>query len=186
MTIEHIVETYGALGVFIGTFFEGEAIVVLAAFAAHQGYLPLWQVVLAAFAGACLGDQFYFYLGRYHGRDLLARRPAWENRVQKATHLVERFHVWIIPAIRFFYGLRTVLCLAIGMSRVSGWTFAILNTAGVAVWALLTSLGGYYLGRVMQIILADAKKYELATAAVIAAAGVAVWGYRRYRRWREQ
>jgi membrane protein DedA with SNARE-associated domain len=185
MTIEHIVETYGALGVFIGTFFEGEAIVVLAAFAAHQGYLPLWQVMLAAFAGACLGDQFYFYLGRYHGRAFLARRPSWQNRVQKATDLVERFHVWIILAIRFLYGLRTVLCLTLGMSRVPGWVFAVLNTAGVAFWTLLTCFGGYYLGRTMQVILADTKKYELAIAAVIAAVGAAVWGFRRYRRWRE-
>jgi membrane protein DedA with SNARE-associated domain len=185
MTIEQIIETYGALGVFVGTFFEGEAIVILAAFAAHQGYLPLWQVMLAAFAGACLGDQFYFYLGRYHGRAFLARRPAWQHHMGKATRLVERFHIWIIPVIRFLYGLRSVLCLTIGMSRVSGWTFAILNTAGVAAWAMLTCLGGYYLGRAMQVILADAKKYELAAAAVIAAVALAVWGLRRYRRRRE-
>lgn len=181
MTLEQVIETYGALSVLVGTFFEGEAIVIMAAFAAHQGYLPLWQVMLAAFVGACLGDQFYFYLGRYHGQAFLARQPAWQNRVEKATRLVERFHAWIIPAIRYLYGLRTVLCFTIGMSRVPGWTFSILNAAGVAVWAVLTCLGGFYLGRAMQIILDDAKKYELAVVAAIAAVGVAVWGIRRYR-----
>jgi membrane protein DedA with SNARE-associated domain len=181
MTLEQVIETYGALGVLVGAFFEGEAVVILAAFAAHQGYLPLWQVVLASFIGACLGDQFYFYLGRRHGQPFLSRRPAWQNRVGKATRLVERFHLWIIPVIRYLYGLRSVLCLIIGMSRVSGWTFSILNAAGVAVWAVLTCLGGYYLGRGLQIILTDVKKYELATVAVIAAVGLAAWGIRRYR-----
>ena len=133
MTLEQVIETYGALGVLVGTFFEGEAVVILAAFAAHQGYLPLWQVMLAAFVGACMGDQFYFYLGRHHGQGLLSRRPAWQNRVEKATRLVERFQAWIIPAIRYLYGLRSMLCFTIGMSRVSGWTFSFLNAAGVAV-----------------------------------------------------
>jgi membrane protein DedA with SNARE-associated domain len=181
MTIEHILETYGALGVFVGTFLEGETIVILAAFASHQGYLPLWQVMLAAFAGACLGDQLYFYLGRYQGRAFLARRPAWQKRAEKATRLVERFQVWIIPLIRYLYGLRSVLCLTIGMSRVSGWTFAALNAAGVAVWTLLTCLGGYYLGGAMNII----KKYEMATVGVLAAVGLAAWGISRYRRRRD-
>jgi membrane protein DedA with SNARE-associated domain len=185
MTIEQIIETYGALGVFVGAFFEGEAIVILAAFAAHQGYMPLWQVMLAAFAGACLGDQFYFYLGRHQGQAFLARRPAWQNRLRRATRLLERFHVWIIPVIRYLYGLRSVLCFTIGMSRISSGTFAILNATGVAVWAILMCLGGYYMGRAMQAILTDAKKYELATAVVIAAAGLASWGLRRYRCRRE-
>jgi membrane protein DedA with SNARE-associated domain len=181
MPLEQVIETYGALGVLVGSFFEGEAIVVLAAFAAHQGYLSLWHVMLAAFVGACLGDQFYFYLGRRYGQAFLARRPPWKNRVGKATRLIERFHLWIIPAIRYIYGLRSVLCLAFGMSRVSSWTFAILNAAGVAVWSVLMSLGGYYLGWAMEMVLKDIRKYELATAMVIAAAGLAAWAIRRYR-----
>jgi len=68
------------------------------------------------------------------------------------------------------------------MSRISGWTFAVLNSAGVAVWAILMSFGGLYMGRAMQDLLADAKKYELATAALIAALGFATWGIRRHRR----
>jgi membrane protein DedA with SNARE-associated domain len=182
MPIEQLINSYGAIGVFVGTFFEGEAIVILAAFAAHQGYLPLWEVIAAAFAGAWLGDQFYFYLGRHQGQAFLARKPAWKGRVEKATQLLERFHIWIILGIRYLYGLRTVLCFTIGMSRVSSWTFTVLNAVGVAIWAALTSLGGYYLGRTMQVILVDVKKYELATATVIIAAALAAWVIRWYRR----
>jgi membrane protein DedA with SNARE-associated domain len=184
MPIEQVIFSYGAIGVFVGTFFEGEAIVILAAFAAHQGYLPLWEVIAAAFAGACLGDQFYFYLGRHQGQAFLARRPTWKGRVDKATRLIDRFHVWIILAIRYVYGLRSVLCFAIGMSRISSWKFIVLNAIGVAIWAMLTSLAGYYVGRTMTVILADDKKYELAAAGLIIAAGCIVWGFRRYRQRR--
>jgi membrane protein DedA with SNARE-associated domain len=181
MTIEHIIETYGAVAVFVGTIFEGETIVILAALAAYRGYLPLWQVMLAAFAGACLADQCYFLLGRWQGKALLSRRPAWQRRSEKATRLIERFHVWIIPAIRYLYGMRTVLCVVIGMSRVSGWTFAALNASGVAVWTMLTCFGGYYMGRGMQVM----RKYEIAGVALIAMVGLGAWAFKRYRRLRE-
>lgn len=68
------------------------------------------------------------------------------------------------------------------MSRISGRTFAVLNSAGVAAWAILMSFGGSYMGRAMLDLLADAKKYELATAALIAALGFATGGIRRHRR----
>jgi membrane protein DedA with SNARE-associated domain len=180
MTIKHLIETYGVLAVFVGTIFEGETIVILAALAANQGYLPLWQVVLAAFAGACSADQFYFFLGRWQGRSLISKRPAWQKRSEKATRLIERFHVWIIPAIRYLYGMRSVLCILIGMSRVSGWTFAILNTAGVAVWTILTCFGGYYMGRAMKVI----RKYEMAVVVLLAVVGLATLIFKHYRRRR--
>ena len=40
MPIEQFISSYGAIGILVGTFFEGEAIVILAAFAAHQRQRP--------------------------------------------------------------------------------------------------------------------------------------------------
>ena len=42
------------------TFLEGETILVLAGLAAHQGYLVLTWVILAAFLGSLCGDQLFF------------------------------------------------------------------------------------------------------------------------------
>ena len=50
--------------------------------------------------------------------------------------------------------------------------------------ALGVFVGTFFEGEAI-VILADAKKYELAAAAVIAAVGLALWGLRRYRRRRE-
>ena len=107
--------------------------------------------------------------------------PAWQKRSEKATQLIERFHVWIIPAIRYLYGMRTMLCVVIGMSRVSGWTFAALNASGVAVWTMLTCFGGYYMGRGMKVM----RKYEIAGVALMAMVGLGAWAINRYRRSRE-
>jgi membrane protein DedA with SNARE-associated domain len=39
MTLESILDPYGYLAVLVGTFLEGETILVLGGFAAHRGYL---------------------------------------------------------------------------------------------------------------------------------------------------
>lgn len=48
--MESLIENYGYLAILIGTFLESETILVLGGFIAHQGYLALPWVILAAFA----------------------------------------------------------------------------------------------------------------------------------------
>lgn len=80
MDFESLLQTYGYYALFIGTFLEGETILVLAGFLAHQGYLGFWWVVLLAFLGSLSGDTLVFHLGRWKGRAFLSRRPRWERR----------------------------------------------------------------------------------------------------------
>ena len=51
-TIAHLIDQFGYWAILAGTFLEGETILVLAGFAAHQGYLRLDLVILAAFIGS--------------------------------------------------------------------------------------------------------------------------------------
>ena len=60
MDLQNTIETYRYAAILIGTFLEGETILVLAGLAAHQGYLMLTGVILAAFFGSLCGDQLFF------------------------------------------------------------------------------------------------------------------------------
>ena len=62
MSLEQLIESYGYIVLVIGTFLEGETILVLGGIAAKLGYLQLYGVVLAAFIGSLAGDQLYFFL----------------------------------------------------------------------------------------------------------------------------
>ena len=71
MSPESLLEQFGYFAVFVGTFLEGEAILVAAGFFASRGYLDVVAVYVVAFAGAFLGHVFWFWLGRAHGVKLL-------------------------------------------------------------------------------------------------------------------
>ena len=60
MDLQNFIENYGYVTILIGTFLEGETILALAGLAAHQGYLLLPGVILAAFLGSLCGDQLFF------------------------------------------------------------------------------------------------------------------------------
>src|SRR3990167_7785861 len=88
--LEQFLQDFGYLALFIGTFFEGETILVLAGVAASFGKLELNWVMLVAFCGSYAGDQLWYYMGRHKGRQLLERNPRWHNmgeRDRKSTRL---------------------------------------------------------------------------------------------------
>ncbi len=167
--------TWGYVLIALGTFVEGETILVLAGLAAHRGYLSLPGVIAAAFAGTFTGDQLYFYIGRRHGAAFLARRPAWKARVERAQHFLAEHHVAFILGFRFLYGLRSVSPFAIGMSGVSQRRYLILNTVSALAWSVAVALLGYSVGEGSEALLGRARKVEIALFATIALTGALVW-----------
>ncbi len=182
MTIETFITTYGYAALLIGTFLEGETILILGGLAAHQGYLNLGGVILAAFSGSLMGDQFYFYLGRRHSGFFLNKRPLWQSRLEKARQHTVRYENLMILSFRFLYGLRTVTPVVYGMSKVSVWKFAILNAVGALVWAAAFGTGGYYFGYALEALIGKITHYEKLLIFGIILLGTIFWFYIRHQR----
>lgn len=179
MTLAGLVQDYGYYAVFLGTFLEGETILVLAGFAAHRGYLELPWVIGVAAMGGTLGDQLYFYLGRRYGPQILAHFPQMQPRAAKLATLLQRYNLPLILFIRFMYGLRTVGPLVFGMSNLGRMRFFALNLAGALLWAILVGGAGYLFGSALELLFAELRRYEEALMALIAGVGVIAWIIRR-------
>jgi membrane protein DedA with SNARE-associated domain len=181
MTFESLIKEFGYLAVLVGTFLEGETILVVAGFAAYEAYLELPLVILFAFLGSLFGDQLYFFIGRYKGQSLLKKYKSWEPRVARFRKLMSRHDTWFILVFRFLYGLRTVAPFAIGLSDVSTKKFVILNIISAAIWAVTLGVLGYFFGQVMEAVLHDIKKYELIIMAGLFLIAVLIFLIKRYR-----
>jgi len=179
--VESFLHTYGYLAIVVGTFLEGETILIIAGFLAHRGYLSLPLVMLAAFAGSLMGDQLFFFIGRLRGRPFLESRPAWRPRTERVNQLLRRYQNWLMVGFRFIYGMRTATPFVLGMSRVSAARFVVLNAVGAALWAAAVATGGYLFGAALEALIADVEHYELLVVAAAAAVGAAVWILHRMR-----
>lgn len=170
-----LLTNYGYPVVLAGTFLEGETVLVLGGAAAHLGYLSLDWVIACGFFGTLFGDQLYFYLGRRHGKALLARRPSWQLRAEQVIRRLDRHQNLLILGFRFLYGLRSVAPFIIGMSEVSYWHYTLLNVIGAGIWSVGVGLAGYFLGRAVETVLGDIKKYEVEFIAGIVIVGIVIW-----------
>jgi membrane protein DedA with SNARE-associated domain len=185
MSLETLVSTYGYWALLVGTFFEGETILIIGGLTAHLGYLKLPIVMLVAFIGSFSGDQFYFFVGRLKGMDLLAEHPKWQKKVHRVHQLTERYHDFIMLGFRFVYGMRIMTPFVLAMNkRVRTYRFIILNAIGAAVWSIAIAGGGYLFGDALEIVIRDIKRYQIGVMLIISVAGMVFWFVHKYREGR--
>ena len=183
--LETLLTQFGYPILFIGTFLEGETIMVLAGVAAKLGYLSLDWVILCGLGGTLFGDQLYFFLGRRYGSKLLARHPDWQPRIERVMQKFKRHQNLLILGFRFLYGLRSVTPFAIGMSGISYLRFALLNAIGAAIWAIAIGCAGYYFGHAVEAILGNIKHFEIELMLAVTGFGLFLWLVNQYRRRRK-
>lgn len=182
MDVAALIAQYGYAAVFLGALLEGETVLLLAGYAAHRGYLDFAVLTGVAAMGAMTGDQFFFWLGRHHGQTLLRRRPAWRGRAGRALALIRRYPAGIILAMRFMWGLRIALPVAVGLSGVTRWRFFWLNLASAALWAPLVGGVGYLFGALLSNRLAALHRIEHWVVLGLAAAVLVLRGFLHSRR----
>ncbi len=174
-TLTELIKNYGYLAILIGTFLEGETILILGGFAAHMGFLELHWVIASAFAGSFSGDQLYFYIGRYYGPKIIAKRLSWQAGAEKVYKHLHRHQNLLILSFRFFYGLRNVTPFAVGAARVSRMRFFLLNLVGAVIWAISFGYAGYLFGEAFRLFLSDFKRYELYVLLGLVLIALVIW-----------
>lgn len=158
MTLEafkEAVETYGYLAVLIGTLMEGDIALLLGGLCTRCTELKLHGVILAAFTGAILGDQFFFFLGRHKGVHVLNRFPRLKVRAERVFTHLHRHGFLISFAFRFVYGFRILAPLLLGASRMGRTRFTLLNCLGALIWATLIACLGSLMGEALILLLKE-------------------------------
>lgn len=186
MTPELLLQKFGYLAVFVGTFLEGETILVMAGFFAERGYLKLPFVILTACSGAYVGHVFWFWLGRTQGVKLLDRFPRMKKHFGKGIRLFERYGAPAIFITQWLYGLRITCAVIIGISKVSTIKFLIYEALTCIVWAIIIGTAGFYFGRAVERVLGRAAHIEKYGLLVLLVVAVGLWAYHKWKEKREE
>ncbi|MGY0007221.1 DedA family protein [Micromonospora sp. I033] len=140
---------------FLGLLVPGEIAVLVGGVLAHEGRLPLWAVVVAAVAGAALGDQAGYLVGRRYGRRLLGRVPGRfvrSGELSRALELIRRRGAVAVVLGRWAAALRALVPGLAGMSGVPRRAFTVANLAGGALWAVAVTVLGYLAGASFRLL----------------------------------
>ena len=177
--LDSLLATYGYLAVFlfvgvesIGVPVPGETMLVTAAiYAGTTGRLSIFWVIVASSAGAIVGDNIGYLIGRTGGYRLLRRYGRYirldENRLRLGQYLFHRHGPKVVFFGRFFSVLRIFAAFLAGVNRMRWRSFLIFNAAGGIIWSTIYGVAAYLLG---QQLLRLSGQVDL----VLAIAGVAV------------
>jgi len=161
-TIDAWLESYGYLVVFllvmiesIGVPVPGEtALVAAALYAGSTHKLEIWGIVAAAAAGAIIGDNIGYAIGRYGGAKLLLRYGhkvrLHEGRLKIGIWLFRRHGGKVVFWGRFVSILRTWAAFLAGANHMEWRRFLFFNAAGGIVWATLYGVVYYVFGATLR------------------------------------
>jgi membrane protein DedA with SNARE-associated domain len=129
-----------------------ETSVILAGVLASTGDLILVLVIGLAAAGAILGDNTAYGIGRTLGHRIVERffKGERRKRVDWAEKQVTERGGYLIVVGRFIPGGRTVITLACGLLEMRWRRFITFDVAAGLLWASYAALLGYFGGRTFE------------------------------------
>jgi len=164
----------------------GETVLISAAiYAGATHNMAIAGVIAAAAAGAILGDNIGFWIGREAGPPILERFGDLvgidARRRKLGQYLFRRYGGAIVFFGRFVAFLRAFAALLAGVNRLEPLRFFVFNAAGGIAWATIFGLGTYALGSSFHKIAGP-----FGIAMLVLALAAIVLGWRFYRRHEER
>ncbi|RAQ39695.1 DedA family protein [Arthrospira sp. O9.13F] len=161
-TIKAIAHEYGYWAVFGGIALEnagvplpGETITLVGGFLAGSGELNYWWVLGGAIAGAILGDNCGYWVGRWGGWPFLCLLgKLFRIKEEQLIEVKDQFSQNAAKAVflgRFVALLRIFAGPLAGIAGMKYWKFFLCNGAGAILWASVMVSLAYFVGQVVPL-----------------------------------
>lgn len=158
LDLKELIIHYGALAVFVILFAEssfvfflpGDSLLFVAGILISQHLLGFWPTIILGLLGAVLGNNFGYFLGKKFGPPLFSLNRWYlfkREHVDKVQSYYVRYGPLTVVLARFIPAVRTIAPIAAGVGSMDYSTFLLYNAGGAALWLLLVTAAGYFLGR---------------------------------------
>jgi membrane protein DedA with SNARE-associated domain len=184
LVVAPYIQAYGYWAVLLGGILEGETILIIAGYSVSRGYLDFLPVLLLAALGGAIGDFTYFSLGRRFGPRIIRRFPSLRRVRARAILLNRRWGRLTAFMTRFAYGLRIVLPMTMGASKMRPPVFLMFNVVGAFAFAAFYLTLGYLFGEMLNEMLGRVRPYERWVIPGIIVLGILIWSIRRWNLFR--
>ena len=133
----------------------GDTITAFGAFLVGTGRLDYTLVYLVTTTGSVAGFMFLFLLGKMLGKKFFVEKNysffPTEN-INAAEGWFQKYGYFVVLGNRFLPGIRSVISIVSGISRLSTLKVFIFSLASAAVWNIIWIHTGYLLGNNWDIV----------------------------------
>ena len=195
--VNFVVDTVGSLG-YIGIYimmflessffpFPSEVVMVPAGYLAYKGEMNIYMAIFAGIAGSLSGALFNYFLAVKFGRQFLIKYGKYffvkEETISKMEEFfkshghISTFSGRLIPAVRQY------ISFPAGLARMNLFTFSLYTTLGAAIWVVILTLLGYYLGD-NEALIKEYLRYII-VGILVTLAIIGFWYYKKIKKSKE-
>ena len=168
------VSEWGYLGIFLlmaveSSFipFPSEIVLVPAGVLIADGKMSLYIVFLFAILGSLFGALINYYLAKLVGRRFLDRYGKYFFVSQLSLKKMDNFfenhgHISTFTG-RLIPGIRQLISIPAGLSKMNLKLFLVYTGAGAGVWSVILIAVGYFIGKNQELIAIYLKEITIAT-----------------------
>jgi len=121
-----------------------------AGFLVAQGQMNFWLIVFTSTVGSLFGASFNYAVAMWVGRPFLERWGRYFFVRPQLLHKTDAFffrHGAVSTFTgRLIPGIRHLISIPAGLTRMNLGAFAFYTTLGAGLWSLVLTLFGYFLG----------------------------------------
>ncbi len=192
--VNFVVDTVGSLG-YIGIFlmmflessffpFPSEVVMIPAGYLAYKGEMNIYIAIFSGILGSLMGALFNYFLAIKLGRSFLVKYGRYffikEETIVKMEEFfkshghISTFSGRLIPAVRQY------ISFPAGLAKMNIFIFSIYTTLGAAIWVIILTLLGYYLGD-NELLIKEYLRYIIVGILILLAV-LGFWYYKRIKR----
>ncbi|PAF52021.1 DedA family protein [Helicobacter sp. 13S00477-4] len=145
-------QTWGYLLLFVYCMGSGYVGIVVAGILSSSGSMDIGMSILVAFLGNTFGSSVLALLGKYQKTEVMKYFSKHRRKVALTYLWLKKYGVWLIFVNKYIYGVKTIVPIAIGLSKYDLKKFLILNVFSCGVWAVLLGLVAFFASEVIKKI----------------------------------
>jgi len=165
--MEDLIRDWGYIILFLYSFGGGFLALVVAGILAFSGELNIVAVIIVAGAANFIGDQFLFTIARKNKDQAKQMMQKHKRKIAMAHLLMRKYGSWVIFLQKYIYGIKTLIPLAMGLTKYDYKKFMFFNIFATALWALVIGVASYMLGDLVYTYIEEFKTYGLVFVAFI-------------------
>lgn len=136
--------------------FPSEIVLIPAGYLAFKGEMSIALIMLSALGGSMVGAFINYYLALMLGRKILRKYGKYffinENAIEKMDwYFAKHGHISTFIG-RLVPGIRQLISIPAGLSRMNLTLFSIYTALGASIWAFILVMLGYTIGEHKELI----------------------------------
>jgi len=165
--VEELIKEWGYIVLFLYSFGGGFLALAVAGVLSYTGDLNIVASIIVAGSANFVGDQFLFTLARNNKSYAKTMMGKYGRKVALAHLLMRRYGSPVVFLQKYIYGIKTLIPLAMGLTKYSIKKFIVFNALATIVWAIVVGYSSYYMGEVILNMADEFKMYGIALVIAI-------------------